>query len=154
MKEVLLDNNKSFDISQRVVCSTEILSLECVQPGVTVRSVDVRGYVKERHRDAELGVFVGFVRYAGVRALRELSGEEILLKIIRKAKEGKTDAEIERNVEQIIEDVRNMPRSGVYFDRQDGWKVDPFYERVEREIAQSHERLNVMRHSSMLDRSD
>ncbi|MFZ0011282.1 MAG: hypothetical protein WAL97_05185 [Halobacteriota archaeon] len=153
MQEVLSSDNKSFDNSQRVICSTQVISL-CCSSEATIRSVDVRDYAKARHGGAELGVFVGFVRYAGVRALRELSGEEILLKIIREAKEGKTDAEIERNVGKLIEDVQNRPRSGIYFDHNDGWKVDPFYARLEREIAQSRERLNVMHHSSMLRRRE
>ena len=50
------------------------------------------------------------------------SGEEILLRIIRQAKEGKTDEEIEAETEAIIEDVKKLPRSEYYWDSNDGWK--------------------------------
>lgn len=84
--------------------------------------------------------------------MKEPTGEELLLTCIRKAKEGKTDAEIEAKVEKIIEEVRNLPRSGVYFDPQNGWTVDPLLARVEREIEANRGRLNVISHSSLLRR--
>jgi hypothetical protein len=84
--------------------------------------------------------------------VKEPTGEELLLKCIRKAKEGKTDAEIEAKVEKIIEDVKNLPRSPYYWDHNDGWKEDVFIARVARDIAQNRERLNIITHSSILDR--
>lgn len=83
---------------------------------------------------------------------KEPSGEEHLLNLIKSARDGRSDEEITRDVEAIIEDVMTRPRSGIYFDRNDGWKVDPLFEKVERDIAQNRERLIVIEHSSMLDR--
>jgi hypothetical protein len=68
------------------------------------------------------------------------------------AKRGKTDEQIERNVETIIDDVKNLPRSPYYWDHNDGWKEDAFIARVEREITQNRERLTIIKHSSMLGR--
>jgi hypothetical protein len=83
---------------------------------------------------------------------KEPTGEELLLKCIRKAKGGKTDAEIAAKVEKIFEDVKNLPRSPYYWDHNDGWKEDAFIAKVARDIAQNRERLTIITHSSMLDR--
>ena len=67
--------------------------------------------------------------------MNELTGEEILSKLVTQARRGRTDEEIERDVEAIIEDVKTWPISSIYFDPNEGWVVPPYaLERVQYDV--------------------
>jgi hypothetical protein len=53
----------------------------------------------------------------------EPTGEERLLRLVNGARRGRTDEQIELDVEQIIKGTWAKPDDGVYFDHEDGWIV-------------------------------
>jgi hypothetical protein len=64
-----------------------------------------------------------------------LDGESALMRLVAGARRGRTDEEIEHDVEQLIKDTFNEPKSSIYFDPNDGWVVPPYaLERVQRDV--------------------
>jgi hypothetical protein len=122
--EALISTNISFSTFQRQRVEPSALNFDFSTCEATCRvytfaeAAELEAQerrLKARRRDLDLGVFIGFP----VARRAVVTGEDNLSKLVNSARDGRSDEEIERDVEKIINNRTRRPHS--YFDPTQNW---------------------------------